>query len=317
MTSVTSTFDRAFQTLFTIVSDVVALYRQRETIDGSVVVDPRLQEVPPHAVEENLKSYKEMFDTTSPELHVDVVLELYSKMRGFLMRGYQCDSWLRGPDVVFYYGASSRQAGTRVINLDCVFLMLESLKRADTQFRTQAQVLRVKFSYQLYGIFIAALNYTQEVDKTVLVRDVVPQVAIAADVAALEPLHAEILNDLPKPASTVAASAPGASPLAGLASMFPGGLSDVVGSLLQTLPSLTRTVTDTVSRTTGTAVSDSDQQMIESTMRNITGLLGNPDGVRSMLADLGNGSDGITRFVERILAPAAPAAPSPSGPTVD
>ena len=320
---VSASFDRAFQNLFTLVGEVVALYRQNQAIDGSAVVDPRLQEVPPHLVEENLKSYKECFDSTGAEIHVDVVLELYTKVRSFVQRGYQCDSWLRGPEAAIYYGASRTEAGTRIVNLDCVFLMLEALKRSDTQFRTQSAVLRIKFAHQLYTIFMTALNYAKVVENETNVRGVTPAVCILDDVKVLEGIHSEILGDLPKPVER-SAPGPGAgaggNPLAGLASMFPGGLTDVVGSLLQTLPSLTRTVTDTVSRTTGTTISESDQQMIDSTMRNITGLLGNPDGMRSMLADLGSGSDGVSRFIERILAPGqqqaagAPPIEAPSKP---
>lgn len=315
-----ASFDRAFQNLFTLISEVVTVYRQKSVIDGSGTVDARLEEVPPHQVEENLKAYKECFDSTGSELHVDVVLELYAKERLFLHRGYQCDSWLKKPDSIFYYGLTSRASGVKTINLDCVSLMIDSLKRADTQFRTQANVFRIKFAYQLYTIFVAALNYARVAEGEVNVRGVTPEVEITADVAVMEELSNDILKDLPKP--TAAASGPPngapAGLLAGLSGMFPGGLSDVVGSLLQTLPSITKTVTETVSRTTGTTISDGDQQMIDSAMQNITGYLGNPDGMKTLLSELSSGTDGISRFVERILAPGgASAAPAPAPPAVE
>ncbi len=313
----TTSFDRAFQNLFSLVTEVTALYRQRQAVDG-----PGLDDVPsPQSTEENLQAYKACFDSTGPEVHVDTVLELYAKVRSSLLRGYQCDSWLRDKSAVLYYGVSVREAGNRVVNLNAVFLMLECLKRADSQSRSQAAILRIKFANNLYTIFMTALRYVKLVEGETNVRGVTPPAALEADVTTLEGLQSEILSDLPKP--TAAPPQPGqgpANPLSGLASLFPGGLTDVMGSLLHTLPGITRTVTDTISRTTGTTISESDQHMIDSTMSNITGLMSNPDGMRSMLADLANGPDGMSRFVERLLTPAATqssALPSPGGPALD
>lgn len=297
-TSPATSFDRAFQNLFTVIADVIALYRQRQAVDGGGSED-----LSPNTVEENLHAYKVVFDSTGPEIHVDMVLELYGKVRASLHRGYQCDSWLRNGEVL-YYGVSPAEAGQRVVQLTPVFLMLEALKRSDSQTRSQATVLRMRFANQLYTLFMTALRYSKGVTQETLT---VTGDNIDEEIKLMEAQQTEILNDLPKASSSVAAAAgpaggAAANPLAGLASLFPGGLSDVMGSLLQTLPSITRNVTEAVSRTTGTPISDSDQQMIDSTMSNITSVLGNPDGMRSMLADMNNGPDGISRFVQRILS---------------
>lgn len=308
----TNSFNRAFQNMFNVVGEVVALYRHKQSVDGgSALEDVGL-------VEENMQAYKTCFDSTGPDIHVDTVLELYTKVRNSVLRGYQCDSWLRDKTAVLYYGVSVSEAGMRILDLRGVFLMLECLKRADSQSRSQAAVLRVKFANQIYTIFMSALRYVKVVENEVNVRGVTPEQSLENDLAALEDLQKEILADIPKPAAPAPAGpGMGANPLAG---MFSGGLSDVVGSLLQTLPSLTKTVTDTVARTTGTTLSETDQRMIDSTMSNITGLLSNPDGMRSMLSELGNGPEGINRLVERLLTAGAPppvAAPAIEGPSLD
>jgi hypothetical protein len=307
-------FDRAFQNLFTLVSEVLAVYRQCQAIDGSSHVDARLEEVPPHTLEERLKAYKTCFDSTGPEVHVDTVLELYSKVRSSLQRGYQCDSWLRNPETQLYYGLSVEAAGDRVINLDCVFLMLEALKRADTRFRSQAAVLRIKFSNQLYSIFMAALRYANVVEKEVNVRGVTPVATIESDVAVLEGLQTDILNDIPKPAAPPADGP--SNPMAALSSMFPGGMSNMLSSLSQLLPSLTQTMTEKVSEATGNPITAGDQEAINTTMTNITELLRSPDGLSSMFAELSNGPDGIGRFVKRLLDPSAGPAPG-AAPALD
>lgn len=327
-------FDRAFQNLFTLGFEVVALYRQREAIDGSAAdLNPRLTEVPPHVVEENLRAYKNCFDSTGPAIHVDTVLELYAKVRTSLHRGYQCNSWLTNGPVALYYGETLEKAGSRIVHLDCLFLMLESLRRADTTFRTSAAVMRIRFAVLLYTVFMTSLRYSSVVEGEVNVRGVTPTVSIADDLSVMETLHSDCVGDLPKPERPAGpAAAAGGNPLmAGLAGMFPGGLGDIVNSLLTTLPDITRTVTETVARTTGTAITAHDQEMIDSTMGNITEMLRNPDGMRSMLGELGNGSAGISSFVQRILSrppgsatPAvaaaveeAPPAPSAGGDKLD
>lgn len=300
----TATLDRAFQNLFTLVSEVIALYKQREAIDGAPSdIDPRLEVTPAHVIDENLRAYKACFDTTGPDVHVDTVLELYSKVRSSLHRGYQCNSWLTNGAVSFYYGVSAAEAGHRVVHLDCVHLMLESLRRADTQFRNSAAAMRIRFAYLLYGVFAACLRYANVVDSEKNVRGVNPEVTVESDLSVLETLLTETLNDIPKPERPAAAAGPavGASPLAGLAAMFPGGFGDIVSSLMKTLPDITRTVTETVARTTGTEVTPRDQSMIDTTMSNITDILGKPDTMREMLAEVTNGG-GFGRIVERLLS---------------
>lgn len=292
-------FDRSFQQLYGLVNEVVALYKQRVSIDGSAD-GPDV-----HLVDENLRAHKACFDTSAPDVHVDCVLELYSKVRAFLHRGYQCDSWLTSGPVSFYYGVSQQDAGNKVLHIDSTALMLESLRRADTQYSTKASVLRIRFSYLLYGVFIAALRYAHIVENETEVRGTVPKVNVAKDITILEGLQTETLNDIPKPvaptAPTTAGPSLGNSPLAALAAMFPGGMGDVVNSLLSTLPDITRTVTETVARSTGTEITPKDQETIDATMSNITDLLRNPDGMRSMMGELGQGAGGISRFVERLL----------------
>lgn len=314
-------FDRAFQNLYTLSGEVVTLYRQRDSVDGPASGrDPRLDATPPHVVDDTLKAHKACFDTTPPDVHVDCVLELYAKVRSFLHRGYQCDSWLTNGPVSFYYGVSEADAGQRVLHLDCVSLMLESLRRSDTQYSAKATVLRIRFSYLLYNVFAAALAYANVVEKETNVRGVSPSVTIESDLAVLASLTSEILADVPKPAAPAAPAAGpsmGASPLAALASFFPGGMGDVVNSLLSTLPDITRTVTETVARSTGTEITAKDQETIDATMGNITDLLRNPDGMRSMMSELSQGSGGISRFVERLLNRPAAASAAPAPPALD
>lgn len=309
----TAAFDRAFQQLFTVVGEVTAAYRQRESLDGG-----DLDGVSSQVVDEKTKEYKECFDSSGPTLHVDSVLELYAAVRNSLHRGYQCDSWLNNPSSVIYFGVSATADGAKILPLNSVSKMLQSIKRGDQQMRDKAANLRVSFSHKLYGVFIACLRYANVVDQETNVRLVTPEVTVESDLETMQSLQTEILNDLQKPAVPATTAAPAGSPLAGLASMMQGGLGDIVNSLLHTLPSITQTVTNAVSRTTGQQITDTDQRMIDSTMSNITSMLGDQEAMKSMLADLGQGPDGIQRFVSRILSPpAAPTDDAPKPPALD
>lgn len=300
-------FDRAFQQLFSVIGEVSASYKQCESVDGG-----NLDGVSSQLLDEKTKEYKEYFDCSGPALHVDSVLELYAAARNSLHRGYQCDSWLNNPSSVIYSGRSASAPDSKVLRLDAVSKMLQAIKRGDQGMRDKATTLRVSFSHKLYGVFISCLRYANVVEGESNVRLVTPEVSVDSDLETMQSLQTEILSDLPKPSVPSPTVGVGASPLAGIASMMQGGLGDIVNSLLHTLPSITQTVTNAVSRTTGQQITDTDQRMIDSTMSNITSMLGDQEAMKSMLADLGNGPDGISRFVSRILAPgAAPADTAP------
>lgn len=301
-----ASFDRAFQNLFALGMDVIALYRRRNAIEGSESSTTRLSEIPPHLVEEHLLAYKNCFDSTGPPVHVDAALELYAKYRQFLLRGYQCNSWLMNDPVALYYGETVDKAEGRIVHLDCLYQMLESLRRADTQFRNAAAVLRIRFSVLLYTVFMAALKYSNLIEGDSDVRGVVPPVSVESELKTLEALHAECLNDLPKPERSAGGAAPSgaANPLAaGLASMMPGGFGDVIKSLLATLPEMTRTVTETMSRTMGTTLSPGDHAAINSVMSNITTTLSEPEGLQNLIGEMStNGAAGFAPLVEKLLS---------------
>jgi hypothetical protein len=301
-------FNRSFQQMFDVIAEVTGQYRQVESLDGG------LAGVSAREMDDEVRAYKLRFDQTDPLLHVDSVLELYARVRSSLHRGYQCDSWLNEPNAIIYHGAAADAADAVVISLNRVARMLECVKRGDSTARSAAAVLRIKFARQLYEMFAACIEYAHVVEGEENIRMVTPSTSSEADLQTLRTLQTECLNDLPKPPPPPPGPSAGASPFGALGSMFQGNMADIAKSLLSTLPSMTQRVAGALSRATGQELSSTDQQMMSSTISNVTEMLGSQESINGMIADVTSGPEGIDRFLGRLLAPAAGAAPP--APTV-
>lgn len=338
MDSVRINLDRAFQNLFSLVSEVVALFRQRENIDGpSTTANPKLMDYPPLLVDNRVRDYKTCFDSTPPDVHVDGVLELYSKVRQSVLRGYMCNSWLTNSStsVSLYYGVNEEAAGSKVVHLDCVAMMLDSLSRGNTQFRSTADLLRYRFAVLLYGLFEACLKFTSVVSNETNIPIVTPPVPIEDELNTLSRLKQDIVADMPKtsvaPVGVGAGGGPGAANpfAAGLASMLPAGMNinDLMKNFVTRLPEIANTVTENVSRMTGIAISDQEKKILDNALSNVSDLMSNPDEVSSLVGKFAKGSGGISEIAEMLLKPKDPPStaksagaappPPPEGPAQD
>jgi hypothetical protein len=317
-----SDVDKGFQTLFVLCKDVLAAYKLRESVDGVADLPGGLSS---EKVDGDLDQYKAFYDRSDwrvQAVYVDSMLEVYEKHRDSLRRGYLCNTWLLNDSVKLYYGTSLTEAKGKVLHLDAMFTMIESLMRTDTSFRQQATVFKVKFGYQLYGLLIACLRHSEVIDHEENIRGVTPEIKIKDDIKVLEEIQKPILDDLPKPTREVSQMR---SPMDMLSSVFPGGMQDALESFKTSLPSFTKNVTETVSKMTGLQITDKDKETMDLAMSNVGNLLSDPSNIGKLLSNFNSGPDGITKLVEQIFAKPGGSAPgsapgpgpAPEGPAQD
>ncbi len=267
--------DNAYQCLFDVCVDIITQYNKCSESD----VGGGVPDLNPKTVEHELLAYKEKYDKTSPDIHVDVACELYASAKSSIDRGYLCNSWLKEESSCLYYGESVDKCDGRILRLDKIFSMLEYLRRSIEKFSEPAAILRNRFFCNLYKVFLE----TQKTNNTTTEGHVDNSLSIKT----LEERIEEIVNDLPKIQRRPAAGGAGGG--GGLASLFGGsGLTDIVDKLKVALPDVVKMAAEMMEKTTGETMSAQDKQMAEQ----MVSKLSDPEGMQKLLSSLGGGNGG-------------------------
>jgi hypothetical protein len=279
------TLDQAFHVFFEVCDNVLTEYQNCYRPDLSEVSKSSLD---PKSVEEGLKNYKSKYDNSaSPDVFVDVALELYDRIRLPLLKGYYCDSWLQEPECCLFFGSTLESARGRVIQLKDLYSMINYMKRQGEKYKENSFVLRCRFAHSLYRLF----GEVVKADLTQKRKD---------DLSKLEECATEVLTDLPKKAPPPPANAG-------------GGLMEMFGSLKNSLPDLARSVSEAVKKNMPKDMTSEDQDMINSAIENISSLVSNPSGLQDMLAGMQSGGKlNIDKMVEKLVSGVMPKSSPPT-----
>jgi|SRR6185437_11361558 len=280
--------DNAYQRLFDVCFDIVTAYNKCSATD----IGGGVEGMNAKTVENELTAYKEKYDQTTPDIHVDVACELYDNVKSSVNRGYLCNSWLKNEKSCFYYGASYDDCNDCIVRLDKMFAMLEYMKRSTEQFVDQALILRHRFFCNLYAVFIE----TQKRNKD----------ATPSNLETLESRYKEILDDIPKPTRKPVPEQ------GGLASLFGGGkMEDMMSNLKNALPKVVEMVTQGM-ESNGYQMDPEEKGQLSSCVENLTSFMDNPASIQDIARDIQSGNADISTIVQRIM-PKGPGAMAPSG----
>lgn len=276
--------DNAYQCLFDVCIDIITQYNKCVEADiGAGVPDLNSR-----TVENELLAYKEKYDSTSPDIHIDVACELYDWAKTSVNRGYLCNSWLKDEKSCLYFGVSYDNCEGRVLRLDKIFCMLEYLRRSIEKFSDPAAVLRNRFFCNLYKVFLETQKSKQASEDVI---------------KTLEERVEEIVSDLSKiPRRNTATAAP-AGGAGGLASLFGGGgLGDIVDKLKTAIPDVMKLATEVMEKTTGETMSEQDKKTAE----DMVSKLSQPDAMQKLFSSFGESAAGnstLSSLFQKIMPP--------------
>ncbi len=287
-----SSMDKAYQHLFDVCTEAITLYTKCSTTEPSGA----LQDVNPRTVEKELLAYKDKYDTTKPDVHVDVACELYDSVKSSVSRGYLCNSWLKNEKSCLYFGISYDDCDNTILRLDKIFAMLEYLRRISDDYLTQALTLRNRFFYYLYSVFLETQKMKGEAPPAVLLN--------------LENKMNEILEDaktIPRKPDPRQAPAGGGA----WSSLFGSGLSEIMSNFKNALPEVVNMMGEHM-KERGKTVPDDEKAMLNTAVSNLTSLLDKPENIQKMLQGMGNSGDALKALFQQVL-PQAPSTAAAGG----